>query len=220
MKKTTNIIGYLAAFAVAITAAFKFNHMEGAGMVMIITTLFLSIYFPVFILDKMRDSVEGKISPAHIVAALCASIINLGIVFKFIHWPGAGILLTVGLASFSLIFVPMLFIQKSKQAGANNIMNGAGAIGLAVFALGVLCKIQHWPGAAILLIASPALLFLIYFPMYMMNTAIPGEKKASYLRDAFFVIIIGCLFAMFVYSIAIEQNETKNTTTDTTMQDK
>jgi hypothetical protein len=202
MKKTTYILGYFAAFATVISTVWKLNHLPYAGALIAGALILLSIYFPLFILDKMSDSGEGKTSPVHIVAALCAFIIILGIVFKLIdHLHLAGTLLTIGLVGFSLIFIPMLFIQKSKQAGANNLMNGAGAVGLVLFALGMLTKIQHWPGQIFLFIPGTALVFLIYFPMYMMSTAIPDEKKINHLRDTFFVVIIGCILLLFAWAM-------------------
>lgn len=80
-------------------------------------------------------------------------------------------------------------------------MNGAGAIGLALFALGVLTKIQHWPGQIPIIIAGAALVFLIYFPMYIVNKTIPNEEKINHLRDAFLAIIIGCFLILFAWGM-------------------
>jgi hypothetical protein len=197
MEKYTYIIGYIAALAAALATVFKIQHFPYTGTIIVIALTLLCIYLPFFIIDKTSDSAEGKASPAYIVAALCSAIIPLGVLFKLEHWPGASALLTIGLAGISLIFVPMLFIQKSKQAGANNLMNGAGALGIALFGLGLLTKIQHWPGPQVLLPVGAALVLLIYFPMYMMNKTIPEEKKVNHLRDAFFVVIIGCILLLF-----------------------
>ena len=47
-------------------------------------------------------------------------IINLfaiGALFKIQHWPGAGILITLGLGLFCLGFLPLAFIQSYKGNG-------------------------------------------------------------------------------------------------------
>lgn len=131
--------------------------------------LLLSVYSPLFIFDKARDSAEGKTSAVNIVAALCSFFIVLAVLFRVEHWPPATTLITVGLAGFVLIFLPMLYFQKSRQAGANTLMNGTGALSLALFAPGVLNKIQHWTGPIVLSITGTALLFLIYIPINAMN---------------------------------------------------
>ena len=220
MKKTNYIIGYIAAFAVVIATVFKINHLSYTGTIVAIAWTLMSIYFYFYILDKMGDSSGGKILLVNIVAAFCATFIDIGILFRLEHWPLAGTLITVGLVGFALIFLPMLYIQKSKQAGANNLMNSAGALGLALFALGMLTKIQHWPGQTFLFIPGAALIFLIYFPMYMMNKTIPDEKKINYLRDTFFAIIIGCLILLFAWGMVGGKLLPPSATTDTTEQSK
>jgi hypothetical protein len=114
----------------------------------------------------------------------------------------------------------MLYFQKSKQAGASNLMNGAGALGLALFALGMLTKIEHWPGQTFLFIPGAALVCLIYFPMYMMNKTIPDEKKINHLRDTFFAIIIGCLVLLFAWGMVGGKLLPPSATSDTTEQNK
>jgi hypothetical protein len=220
MKKITYIIGYIAALASATSVVFKMNHLPGAQAIIAVAFLLLSIFSPLFIIDKSRDSAEGKTSPAHIVVALCSFFVTLGVLFSFQHWPLAGTLMTVGLIGFALIFLPMLYFQKSKQKGANNLMNGAGALGLALFALGVLTKIQHWPGQIPLYIAGAALVFLIYFPIYMMNKTIPDEKKVNHLRDTFFAIIIGCMILLFTWAMVGGKLLPPSATPETTEQNK
>lgn len=210
MKKATNSIGYITAFAIVVTSVFKFEHFPGAGAMLCLTGLILSVYFPVFIIDRMNEKNEGKTSNASVTAAISSSLISLGIVFRLWHWPGANILFTLGFVCFSLVFIPMLFMQRSKEAGADTILNLSGASGLACFGLGILFKLMHWPGAAMLLALCPAFLFLVYFPKYMMNSTISIEVKHNYLRNSFFVIVIGTLVALyFIKSIEIHDMEVK-----------
>jgi uncharacterized membrane protein YccC len=43
---------------------------------------------------------------AFISGALCGSLTVLGGLFKIMHWPYAGVLLTLGLAGIALIYIP------------------------------------------------------------------------------------------------------------------
>jgi len=43
-----------------------------------------------------------------ISGGLSGSLTGLGILFKILHWPGAGILLLLGLGILSILFIPSL----------------------------------------------------------------------------------------------------------------
>lgn len=45
---------------------------------------------------------------AFISGGLSSSLIILGSLFKVQHWPGAGIILVVGLCIFSILFIPSM----------------------------------------------------------------------------------------------------------------
>lgn len=45
-----------------------------------------------------------------------ASISLLGILFKAMHWPGAGIATVVGIAGFALIALPLIAIYRYQKA--------------------------------------------------------------------------------------------------------
>jgi len=130
MQKLTTFIGYITAFAIVVSAVFKIEHLPGAGTALLLTGLLLGIYFPIFILSKMSEKSDGKILLSHIAAALSASIINFGITFRIWHFAGADILLLIGLGSFSLIVIPMLYFQHIKDAKSDKIWIGFGALGL------------------------------------------------------------------------------------------
>jgi len=193
MKKALNSVGFGAAFLLCATVVMKSTHLPGAGIVMSLAGLAISIYLPLFILYKDR-------STAKIVGAVSASLINLGITFKFQHWPGAGVMLVLGLSSFALICIPMLLKEKQEEGGTERktLMNTAGATGLTLFSLGLLFKIMHWPGASVMLGLSVIFLFFGYFLLYLLDKSIDSEAKAAYLRKAFFSVIIGSIVATFI----------------------
>lgn len=210
MKTLSNIIGYLTALSLAIYAVFKFCYIDGAWLLMIISGIFLSIYFLVMIPDKLRETSGGKMIPVHIAAAFTVSILNLAFLSTLQKWATSGILFSFGFAVFSLLFVPMLFLHRSKQPDANSLADTAGAFGLVIITLGINNKLLHWSASDILFIAGMVLLFLIYFPLYILDKSISKEKKATYLRGAFLVIIFGLLFFLFVFGIVMHWKVTMN----------
>jgi hypothetical protein len=194
MKKSVNSVGFMTALLMFTTVVFKINHFPGAGIAMIFAGVGLSIYLPFFLLYRSAESNSDQ-NRTGIVGAISASVINLAITFKFQHWPGAGVLLVLGLVSFGLVFIPMLLQKKMKEENSERktIMNALGATGLTLFSLGLLFKLMHWPGAAVMLTLSIPFIFLGYFLMYLTDKSIDSEVKRTYLRKAFLSVIIGCI---------------------------
>lgn len=200
MKKSLNVVGFIAALLVFSTVVMKSNHLPGAEIVMVLSGVAVSIYLPFFLLYKPGEASNSEKNTAGVVGAISASILNLGITFKFMHWPGAGVMIVLGLTSFALFFMPMLLRKKLKGEASERktAMNTLGASGLTLFALGILFKIQHWPGAAVMLGLSVFLLFFGYFLMYMSDKTIESEVKTNYLRKAFFAVILGSVVASLI----------------------
>jgi len=195
MKKSLNIVGFISAMLMFTTVVMKIGHLPGAGEAMVLAGVGLSIYLPFFLLYKPGEVSNEGTNRVGIVGAIAASVINLGITFKFQHWPGAGVMLVLGLTTFALVFVPLLLRKKMKAeiSERKTLMNTFGATGLTLFALGIMFKIQHWPGATTMLYISVPFLFLGYFLMYLTDKTIEPEAKAAYLRKSFLSVIIGCV---------------------------
>ena len=99
-----------------------------------------------------------------------AVIIIVGTVFKMLHWPGSGILLTLGIVTLSLAFIPLFVMvrirdTREKKKIVNRPLLITGLITAILFSLGSLLKIMHWPGANVTLGTSLVVggLFLILF---------------------------------------------------------
>jgi hypothetical protein len=203
MKRTANIIGYIAAVAMMVAAVLKIAHLPGAAPALCISGLMLGIYFPVYIIDKVY-STGAMVLPVHIALALSVFIIDFGVTFRLWYLPGSAILLTLGLLGFSLVCVPMLWMQQIRKANAYKAMYTAGALGLIAWAIGLWLKLQFYPGSPVLLIAGITLLFAFYFPLYLRHPGTSTAQKKIYLRESFFVIIIGTLLTLyFIKSIEI-----------------
>src|ERR1700752_4853751 len=83
-------------------------------------TLLLLTYKNYYIMKKVMIY-SGTISAAAMIS---------GILFKFMHWPGASVLILLGIISSSLIFLPLLFILKSreKQIMKDKVIIGLGTL--------------------------------------------------------------------------------------------
>jgi hypothetical protein len=197
MKQLSNFVGYVAAFAALVATVFKFQHWPGAGMLLTLTGILLALYFPLFLIDRCSEAAQGRILGWHVVGALCLGLLQLGITFKINHWPGASMLILAGVGC-AVLFAIALYMARSKEEGHTLLMNGSATLAIIFFAVGLLLKIMHQPGSGELLIASPLLLFVVYFPLYLMNKSIPEEKKHTYLRQAFSTIVLAAVLALLL----------------------
>jgi hypothetical protein len=126
-------------------------------------------------------------------------IILLSIIFKTQHWPGAAILLTIGVALFSLVYVPLLFIDKQKYAstGIQKFSNICIVLAMFIIVVGFLFKSLHWPGAGIAIYLGHLVLIILIPTLY-----IRADKEKDALRKLNFyneVVILVLLFALSLF---------------------
>ncbi len=122
-----------------------------------------------------------------------------GSLFKFMYWPGASILLTLGIVSFSLLFLPLLFILKSREVKAvsDKFVIAIGILVGIMFSLAILFIMMHWPGANILLFSAIGGAAFVLLPAYFF-TGIrrPETKLNTILMSIILVGIIGLQFTI------------------------
>lgn len=102
-----------------------------------------------------------------------------GTLFKILHYPGASILLVIGLALIALLFMPFALIvnvkgQKGLKAKA---MPVSGFIGGSFLILFSLFKIMHWPGASALFMVGIAIMLLIFMPLRFIKAYRNADNK-------------------------------------------
>lgn len=104
---------------------------------------------------------------------------TVGSLFKFMHWPGAGILLVSGMVVFSLMFLPLMFLLKNKEitAGSDKLITGIGFLIGMLHCMAVLFKVQHWPGANIMMFSGIIGLAFVFIPLYFYNGYKRPEKR-------------------------------------------
>ncbi|TFH22493.1 MAG: hypothetical protein E4H10_13680, partial [Bacteroidia bacterium] len=99
MKKFMYILGTIAPTLLIVGAVLKMNHWPGASVLITLGTFLLAaIYLPVFAMVSIRDTrKKGKKvnKPLYIIGVITGFIFLTGILFKIMHWPGAGVALLV-----------------------------------------------------------------------------------------------------------------------------
>jgi hypothetical protein len=97
-----------------------------------------------------------------------AIAMSIGLMFKFMRWPGADQLITYGFLGFSLLFVPMVFADhlKVKQQASlpEKLRFIFGVLSATATALSVTLKLFHLPGADYLLLIGAMLFSFGFLP--------------------------------------------------------
>ena len=134
-----------------------------------------------------------------IAGVVSITLIILGIVFKYLHLMGAGVLIVLGLAFFSLLFIPLNIVLKFKddKASSNRIIMTIGMITASTETIGILFKIMHWPYANILMLSSLIAFTVIFIPTYfIIKYKDPESKFNAIINTTFMIGAVGMLFAL------------------------
>jgi len=125
--------------------------------------------------------------------SLATLLLVLGLVFKFMHWPGASVMLVVSILLFSLLFLPLVFLLTTKDAKVSTARWSAG-IGIAAgmsISLGILFKVMHWPYANMLILSALFVLVFLFLPIYFFSGIRNPETKLNTIVTSI-VIVVGC----------------------------
>ncbi len=136
-----------------------------------------------------------------------ALVAILGAFFKRMHWPGGGILVTVGIVLVILVFLPLYFvINYREQAEKKNPLYAiVGYLTLASLLAGAIFKIQHWPGAAHIIEFSLAILIIGIIPHYVVNAFQKAGKHRINL-PYIVMLLIGIAIVFLYYNVNMSKN--------------
>ncbi len=131
--------------------------------------------------------------------AISVATLLVGSIFKTMYWPGASILLTLGIGTFSLLFLPLLFIIKAREAKilGDKFVLAIGSLVGAIFSIAILFIVQHWPGANVLLFSAIIIAALVLLPTYFfIGIQRPETKLNTILMSIILTGIIGLQFSI------------------------
>ncbi len=136
-----------------------------------------------------------------------ANLLLIGSIFKANHLPGSGIALTLSLVLLSFWFLPVALINhyKGQKNKAGKWLYIAAFISFFIVFIAALFKIQHWPGAGLLLLIGVPIPFLIFLPVFIFHSA--KNKEQSFVN--FTGIILGLIF-IAVYGVLLSVNVSKD----------
>ncbi len=115
MKKFMYNLGIVAPTMVIIGTLLKIQHLPGSGLLMVLgLSLLALIYLPVFVTIRIRDTRKKGLAvniPMYVFGLIAGIMVILGAMFKVMHWPGAGTMLTLSSIIAVVVFIPILVIN-------------------------------------------------------------------------------------------------------------
>ncbi len=138
-----------------------------------------------------------------------------GILFKFMYWPGGAVLIILGIGTSSLIFLPLLFVLKSKdrRQAKDKIILGLGILSGILLSLSVLFKVMHWPYVMVLGYSSVILIGLVLLPIFFITGIKNPENKINTIAISIVIIMVCGLWLTLIRSPKVTKAiNIKNTT--------
>ena len=128
---------------------------------------------------------------------ISVSAFILGSIFKIMHWPGAGVLLVLGIACMSLVFLPLMFILKTRDNSSkrDKLVSAVGALVGMILCMAVMFTVMHWGFSSGLWFTAVSLSFFVLIPLYFFTGIRNPETKVNTVVTT--IILIGATGLLF-----------------------
>lgn len=129
--------------------------------------------------------------------AIAVAALLTGSFFKIMHWPGASVLLILGIGLLTFLFLPLMLILKTREA-QNTREKVVATLGILVGILlcaSTLFKLMHWPGATFLWLSTSAVSILLFVPLYFFSGIRNPETKVNTIVTT--IILVGATGLLF-----------------------
>jgi hypothetical protein len=138
----------------------------------------------------------------YITGLVSAIIVFTGAILKVNHMPGASILMTLGIATLVLVFLPAALLNLSRtdvNPGRKPLYIVTYITCFVVFT-GMLFKLQHWPFAGLLLTIALPFPYVIFLPVFLKVTS----KEPNFnIYNTVFVLMLLAVNSVFSGLLAI-----------------
>lgn len=116
MSKTVNYLGMISLALVLVATILKVNHLPGAAIALILGLGSISIIFlPVAYVQLLTNTSDNLLKWVYHAAFISFFIDFVGMIFKVLHWPGASILMTIGVPLPFVLFLPLYMRYHNKR---------------------------------------------------------------------------------------------------------
>lgn len=114
-----------------------------------------------------------------VFALISLIMIALASVFKVMHWPGAGVMFLLGFALLAFVFYPSAIsvMRREYKIKWGGLIYPVALIGGIALMIGILFKLQHYPGASYLLLTGFVLFIFVLIPSIAISKISTTESK-------------------------------------------
>ena len=121
-------------------------------------------------------------------------MVGIGAMLKIQHFPGSGILLTLGTLILAVFFLPTSLgvLWKETHNKKNLFLFVSAFISGVLFIFGTLFKIQHWPSAGILVILAAFSAIFLFIPALLVSKLQDPSKRIK--RPVYIIGAAGIIF--------------------------
>lgn len=128
---------------------------------------------------------------------ISVALLTAGVILKFLHLPGAAMLLVLGIFILSFVFLPLMFTLrvKEKQEKSNRMISVVGGISAMLITLGTLFKVMHWPGANVMCMLALLLMIFVFIPVYFFSGIRNPQTKVNTIVSSV-MMFAGCVLIL------------------------
>lgn len=135
----------------------------------------------------------------YIIGIASANLMLFGSLAKVMHWPGASILLILSVFLFCFIFLPVALFNSYLEGQKNYMwLHLVTFIVFFIGMMGVLFKVQHWPGVHILMFIGIPLPFVLFLPVYLYQTRKQKKNGTGNLLGVVFGLTFLAVFSVLL----------------------
>lgn len=115
---------------------------------------------------KYREKMKKLMFGSGLSAAV---LLTAGPIFKLQHWPGANVMLLVGILLLALFFVPLWFTLRFRESTERQqkVVHLIGMLAALFLLVPALFKLMHWPLGGMMLLIGFTFFFLVFLPAYL-----------------------------------------------------
>ncbi len=197
MKNIMKITGLVSMAFIAFGSLFKILHYPGANILFILGFTVLGlVFFPSALLVMKKESNHQSHTMMYGAALLGGIALMAGTLFRILHWPESTTIMTAGYIMLTVVFLPLLLVNLFHETEESNLryayVFGAGS--LFVSTIGFMLKLNHMPGAAILLVLGSVGLTSVFLPWY---SYLVYMKKGRFVNSFLFLCTGVLYFILF-----------------------
>lgn len=120
MKQKLYILGLVTTGILFTGTLFKVQHWPGAGYLIILGILTLVfVFLPLALRNHYKTEGNSQYKSLYIVTWITCFVIFIGMLFKIMHWPGAGYALIIALPFPYVVFLPVYLVVTSRNKSFN-----------------------------------------------------------------------------------------------------